>query len=328
MSLNWQKRWLPLLIPLALLLVWLLLALRPHRAGGVPLGDYANSEVLIQAAELKDLISRHDPSLRIIDFRHKAKYYLGHIPGAIQMWRPEIENRSQPIPGLPSPTLPASPAQIEKLLGRLGLGSHDSIIIYSDQCDHARLWWILAQYGLPLKQLRLLDGGFEAWKSKGFPSQLTAPQIRPTTFQFPAAPPKNFLVANLAEVKKARTAAGQVIIDVRPPRLFLGEGSKEGAPRPGRIPGAVGIYWKENRVATGPDKGCWKSAAELQEIYAAQGITPDKDIYIYGHSDLTSSYTLVSLYLAGYPLEKLHVYTGGWIDWSRSKEPVETGPAR
>ena len=108
---------------------------------------------------------------------------------------------------------------------------------------------------------------------------------------------------------------------------ILGEGSKEGAARAGRIPGAVGVFWEENRVATGPQKGYWKGAAALKEIYAARGITPDKDIYIYCHTNVTASYTLVSLYLAGYPLERLHVYVGGWIDWSRTKEPVETGPA-
>ena len=43
-------------------------------------------------------------------------------------------------------------------------------------------------------------------------------------------------------------------------------------------------------------------------LYAGRGVTPDKDMYIYGHTDLCAAYTLVSLYLAGYPLEKLHVY--------------------
>ena len=323
MSLSWQRRWLPLLIPLALLLAWLALALIPHMAGGVPLGDYAHSGVLIQVEELKDLIAKPDPNLRIIDFRHKAKYYLGHVPGAIQLWRPEIEDHHQPIHGLPGPA-----HQLEKLLGRLGVGSHDNVVIYSDKYDHARLWWILAHYGFPLSQMRLLDGGIEAWKAKGYPTQLTAPHLKPATFRFPAEPPKNFLWANLAEVKAAQAAPDKVILDVRTPRLYLGEGAKEGAPRPGRIPGAMGVFWEENRVAAGPHKGCWKSAAELKEIYAARGITPDKDIYIYCHTNVTASYTLVSLYLAGYPLEKLHVYAGGWIDWSRSKEPVETGQAR
>jgi thiosulfate/3-mercaptopyruvate sulfurtransferase len=325
---SWPRKWLTWLIPFVLLLAWLALALIPPRSGGEPLENHPPSEVLIQAEELRDLIAKHDSNLRIIDFRHKAKYYLGHIPGALQMWRPEIESRRQPLLGLSAPTLPAPRSQVEKLLGRLGVGSKDEIIIYSDQCDHTHLWWILARYGFPLQQMRILDGGFETWKAQGYPTQLTAPHFRPTTFRFPARPPKNFLVANLEEVKTAQGAPDKIILDVRPPRLFLGEVSKEGAPRPGRIPGAVGIFWEENRVAAGPRKGCWKSAAELKEIYRAQGITPDKDLYIYSHNDLAASYTLVSLYLAGYPLEKLHVYGGGWIEWSRSKEVVQTGPAR
>ena len=324
---SWPRKCFTWLIPFVLLLAGLALALIPPRSGGEPLGIHLRSEVLIQAEELRDLIAQHDSHLRIIDFRHKAKYYLGHIPGALQLWRPEIENRRPPLLGLPAPSLPASPGKIEKLLGRLGVGSNDNIIIYSDQCDQAHLWWILARYGFPLQQMRILDGGFEMWKAQGYPTQLTAPHFRPTTFRFPAATPKNFLVANLEEVKAAQAAPDKIIIDVRPPRLFLGEGTKEGAARPGRIPGAVGIFWEENRVAAGPRKGCWKSAAELREIYRAQGITPDKDLYIYGNTDLEPSYTLVSLYLAGYPLEKLHVYGGGWIEWSRSKEAALTGPA-
>ena len=33
MGLTWQRKWLPLLIPLALLVIWLALALIPHLAG-------------------------------------------------------------------------------------------------------------------------------------------------------------------------------------------------------------------------------------------------------------------------------------------------------
>lgn len=70
MSFSWQRRWLPLLIPLALLLAWLALALIPHLAEGATSGEYAHSGVLIQAEELKELTDKHDPNLRIIDVRH------------------------------------------------------------------------------------------------------------------------------------------------------------------------------------------------------------------------------------------------------------------
>jgi thiosulfate/3-mercaptopyruvate sulfurtransferase len=320
MSLSWQRKWFPLLIPVGLVLAWLALALLPHLAGGSPLQNYANPQILMQADKLKALIDRHDPNLRIIDFRHKAKYYLGHIPGAIQVWRPETEDRSQPFPGQPAPA-----HQLEKLLSRKGVGSHDTIVIYSDQCDHTRLWWLLAHYGLPISRMRLLDGGYEAWKAKGYPTQLTSPHFKAATFRFPAGSRKDFLWAGLEDVTQALAAPGKAVLDVRPLRLYLGEQTKEGAARPGHIPGAVGIPWQENLEASGPLKGHWKSAAELKKLYASRGITPDEDIYIYSHSNRSASFALVSLDLAGYPLERLHIYSGSWVEWSRSQQPVAMG---
>lgn len=316
---NWRQRRLLLLIPVMLLLAWWALSLGPHLAGGAPPGDAAPPRVLIKAEELKDLIDKKAPDLRIIDFRPQTKYYLGHIPGAIHLWRPETENRRQSFPGQP----PAA-KQLEALLGRLGVGSQDTLIIYSDQCDQTRLWWLLAYYGLPLKRMRLLDGGFEAWKAKDFPTQLTSPRFKPVSFRFPPESGVSTLLATLEQVKGARGGPNKVILDARPHSFFSGERTKEGAARPGRIPGAVSVSWEQNRVASGPFKGYWKSPGELRELYASRGVTPDKDIYIYTHRDLCATFSLVSLYLAGYPLEKLHLYAGSWIEWSRSQEPAET----
>jgi thiosulfate/3-mercaptopyruvate sulfurtransferase len=323
MASNWRQRRLLLLIPVMLLLAWWALSLGPRLAGGAPRGDEAPPRVLIKAEELKDLIDKKPPDLRIIDFRPQTKYYLGHVPGAIHLWRPEIENRRQSFPGQP----PAA-QQLEALLGRLGVGSQDTLIIYSDQCDQTHLWWLLAYYGLPLNRMRLLDGGFEAWKAKDFPTQLTAPHFKPVSFVFPPNSGVSTLLATLQQVKGARGAPNEVILDARPQVFLSGEGTKEGAARPGRIPGAVWVSWEQNRVAAGPFKGCWKSPEELRELYASRGVTPDKDIYIYTHRDFCATFSLVSLYLAGYPLEKLHLYAGSWIEWSRSQEPAETGPAR
>jgi thiosulfate/3-mercaptopyruvate sulfurtransferase len=314
---NRRQRRQHLMMPAALALAWCL-ALAAG-APAVPQGGYAGPGVLLQAEELKALLDQGDPNLRIIDFRHQAKYYLGHIPGAIQIWRRETPDQDEPRLGLPVPK-----AQIEKLLGRRGIAARQTIVIYSDQCDHTHLWWLLAYYGFPLDRLKLLDGGLEAWKRKGYPTQLTSPRLKKATFTFPAEP-RSSLLATLNDVKAALSAPGKVILDVRPQEQYLGEKTREGAARRGHIPGALSIPVKEARVPEGPNKRCWKSAAEIKKIYADRGITPDLDVYIYGHTDLCATYTLVSLYLAGYPLEKLHVYAGSWVEWSRSKEPVATG---
>ena len=317
-----QQKWRKLALPLAFIITWgLYLGAAARPAQAVPQGGYAHPEVLIQAEELKALMDQKAPPIRILDVRHKAKYYLGHIPGAVQVWRPEMEDKKNPLPGMP-----AQAVQMEKLLSRLGITNRDTLILYSDQFDHTRLWWLLAYYGFPLNRMKLLDGGLEAWKAKGYPTQLTSPQVARSPFKLPASAQMKSLAATLDEVKGAVSEQSKVILDDRSQRQYLGEEREEGAARPGRIPGSVWVEWKEALVAEGPFKGYFKSAEEITKIYAARGVTSDKDIYLYSNLGQPSTHSLVSLYLAGFPLEKLHLYTGSWTEWSRSKEPIKTGP--
>jgi len=65
----------------------------------VPNGGYARPEVLIQPEELKVLIDKKAPNIRIIDIREKLKYLAGHLPGAVHIWRPDIVDSNHPIPG-------------------------------------------------------------------------------------------------------------------------------------------------------------------------------------------------------------------------------------
>ena len=251
---------------LALLLcLGLLLALPVAPALAVPQGGYAHPEILIQAEELKALIDGNDPHLRIIDVRHQAKYYLGHIPGAQQVWRPNLESKN-PGPGL----MPAQ-AQLEALLGRLGVDKNDTLILYADHFDHTRLWLLLVYYGFPLERLKLLDGGLDAWKAKGYPTQLTAPRFKHTRYKLPGPPEKPTLMASLDEIKGALQDPRKVMVDTRSQREYLGREFKEGATRPGHIPGAVWVDWKEADVPSGPFKGYWKAAEEIKKIQRGQG---------------------------------------------------------
>ena len=72
-----------------------------------------------------------------------------------------------------------------------------------------------------------------------------------------------------------------MVLDVRSKKEELGEETKKGATRPGRIPGVTWIEWKEVLVDGGPHKDYWKSAEEIKKIFSAKGINPDKDIYMY-----------------------------------------------
>jgi thiosulfate/3-mercaptopyruvate sulfurtransferase len=246
-------------------------------AHAIPNGGYARPEVLIQPEELKILIDKKDFSIRIIDIREKLKYLAGHIPGAVHVWRPDIVDKNHPIPGMIAPK-----EQIETLLGNLGISEKDTIIINSDGPDNGRLWWILTYYGFPLHQLRILDGGLDGWKARGYPTEMLSPKTEKTIFRFSKEGGfRKFLLCALPEVRSALLDRNKVVLDVRSRKEFLGEELKEGADKPGRIPGVVWIEWTETLVDKGPFKNFWKLAEEIKRIYTAKGVTPSKDIFMY-----------------------------------------------
>ncbi len=244
---------------------------------GIPNGGYARPELLVQPEELKVLVERKDPNIRIIDVREKIKYLAGHIPGAVNIWRPDIVDKNHPIPGMMAPQ-----SQVEALMGRLGIENHHTLVIYSDGPDGARLWWVLAYYGFPIKQMKLLDGGPDGWKAKGYPTEMLPPQVTPTQFHLPGRTRSTeSLLCSLPEVRGALKDSNKVILDVRAKEEYLGEKTLTGATRPGRIPGVKWVEWKEVLVKDGPYKGYWKHAEEIRRLFAEIGVTPDKEVYIY-----------------------------------------------
>ena len=243
----------------------------------IPNGGYDHPETLIQPEELKSLIDGKVASIRIIDARDKSQYLLGHISGAVQLWRSDIEDQKHELPGMMSPR-----EQIEELLGRLGISNKETLILYADLYDHARLWWVLTYYGFPLKQIKLLDGGIDGWKAKGFPIERIPPAVKKVRFEFGEKTKRRApLLCTLPEVKSALRTPQKVVLDVRSQKEYLGEEIKKGALKAGRIPGVTWIEWKETIVEEGPYKGFWKSSEEIRKIFSAKGVTPDKDVYIY-----------------------------------------------
>ncbi len=253
------------------------LSLKLNLSLAIPNGGYERSEILIQPEELKILIDRKDPEIRVIDVREKVKYLAGHILGALNIWRPDIVDKNHPIPGMMAPK-----EQIEELMGKLGINNQNRVIIYSDGPDGARLWWILAYYGFPITQMKLLDGGLDGWKAKGYPTEMIPPRITPSQFKLPGKTKSTeSLLCTLLEVKEALREPKKVVLDVRASEEYLGEKILSGAQRAGRIPGVKWIEWREVLIKEGPYKGYWKSSEEIKKLFSDIGVTPDKEIYIY-----------------------------------------------
>ncbi len=265
------------LIRRAIFVVLLSVIAMSQSVQAVPNGGYAHPEILLQREELKSLIDRKEPNLKIVDVREKLPYLTGHIPGAVQVWRPDIEDRMHVLPGMM-----ASQKQVEDLMGGFGVDNKSMIVIYSDGPDNGRLWWVLAYYGFPIKQMKLLDGGIDAWKAKGYPTEIIPPKVKKASFRFPGETKRaRAMLCTLSDVKSAIKKPDKVILDARSKAEFWGEEAKKGATRSGRVPGAIWVEWNKILVEDGPYKGYWKPAEEIRKVFSAKGVTPDKDIYIY-----------------------------------------------
>ncbi|QSQ09117.1 Sulfur carrier protein TtuD [Koleobacter methoxysyntrophicus] len=275
---------------------------------------YKNPQYLIGADKLKELIDSGKENLVIVDTRPKAKYILGHIPGAVNTWREDYSDPNHEIPGMIAPK-----EQMEKLLGSLGISNDTHVVIYDDNgdLDAARFWWVLYVYGH--EKMQLLDGGLDVWKAKGFETEMSAPEIKPAEYKITKV--NEQYIASTQEVKDAINKEGYVILDTRSKEEYTGEKLLKGAHRKGRIPAAVWIEWTQ---ALNEDK-TFKTAEELKELYESKGITPDlKTIYPYCQSAVRAAHTFFVLKLLGY--ENVKNYDASWLGWSKDESlPIETG---
>ncbi|GAA5513707.1 thiosulfate sulfurtransferase [Deinococcus carri] len=254
------------------------------------------------------------PGVRLIEVDEDILLYdTGHIPGAVKVdwqqdfWDPVMREFIQP-------------GQLAELLGRLGLREGDTIVLYGDKSNWwaAYAYWFLSYNGV--QGLKLMNGGRQKWVAEGRELTTDAPSYEPT--QYAALHRDESLRAYRDEVKAHIEAVrgGQgAMVDVRSPDEFSGKVThmpnypQEGVLRGGHIPGARNIPWAR---ATNED-GTFKSADELRDLYAGEGVTPDKDVIAYCRIAERSSHSwFVLRELLGYP--QVRNYDGSWTEWGNA----------
>ena len=231
------------------------------RTGTQPL---ISPERLVQAME--------QGGVNLIDVRKPEKFRGGHIPHAVNIWRPQIQSRDYPFGGMR-----ASRSELETLFGGLGLDPSKPFVLYDAKgnVDAARLWWLLRINGVD--DVLFLGGGLVAWKATGAVVDTAISHRIPGKFVF-REPENQAMVASTELVAKAIKDEEWVILDTRSEQEFTGEVQKKGAFRAGHIPGSLWLDYIEN---FDPKTHRFYPKDQLEKKYRELGITPDKKIIVY-----------------------------------------------
>jgi thiosulfate/3-mercaptopyruvate sulfurtransferase len=266
---------------------------------------YATAGTLVDAAWAQQHLA--DPAVRFVEVDvDTTAYEQSHLPGAVG-W----DWTSQLADGVRRDI--ASREDFSRLLSESGIGPDTTIVLYGDNNNWFAAWayWQLKLYGH--RDVRILDGGRRYWLDQGLPLTTDVPAYPPTGYDLPE--PDFALRAFRDDILPRLGDAELALVDVRSPAEFNGEiiappGMSETAQRAGHIPGAASIPWAQ---AVRED-GTFKSPDELRALYAAKGITPDKDVIAYCRIGERSSHSWFVLHeLLGY--ERVRNYDGSWTEY-------------
>ena len=276
--------------------------------------------VLISPADLQALVGT-EPMV-IIDTRDADTYAAGHIPGAINLREIFTFLATSTAEGLQD--LKSTFAQH---FGAVGLSGAQTAVFYEDALNSGygqscRGYYLLTWLGYP--KVKVVNGGYSAWKAAGLPVSTEA--VTPVPATFPDAPLADVMLTK--DQVQAALGTKTVLLDVRDVDEWTGESSspygKDFAPRKGRLPGAKWIEWYRfmKPGASGPQI---KSPLEVQAECATAGIAPTDTVYLYCFKGARASNTFLALKQAGF--SDVRMYFGSWNEWSRDPAlPIETAP--
>ena len=278
------------------------------------MADYIN-DVLIEADALeKELDSGRFAVIEVDE--DTTAYEKGHIPGASSInWSTELHDspRREFISG----------EQVARLLNDRGVSSDQTIALYSGNNNWfaAYAYWLFRYRGID--NVKLLNGGRKKWELDNRALTDQAPESGAGSFQIGTERPELRVFRD--EVVRRATSGEGAWVDVRSPEEFRGELlapphlPQEQAQVPGHIPGAANIPWSK----TVKEDGTFKSTSALESLYAAEGITSDKDVIAYCRIGERSSHSWFVLHeLLGF--QQVTNYDGSWTEYgSLVGVPVE-----
>jgi molybdopterin synthase sulfurtransferase len=271
-----------------------------------------------------------------VNFGVPEEYAEAHIPGALYLDTNVLED--------PADWNRRSPDVLDAALRGLGITADTTVVVYgrdtegdanekwpgrrAGQIAATRALMILTYAGV--KDVRLLDGGYDWWVRAGNPVETVIREPSPVADFGAVVPVHPEVIVDIAEAKQILADPdGAALVSVRTWREHIGAVSGYNYIGPaGRIQGDVwgncgsdAYHMQHYRNVD----NTMRAYPEITANWAEAGIVPEKWVAYYCGTGWRASETWFYAFLQDWP--RIAVYDGGWFEWSQDpvNNPIEIG---
>lgn len=282
---------------------------------------------LLNVQQLKQLMKETPNSLMLVDTRPIEEYEQGHVPAAIHVaWEewcakpPAGLNEELNQPGYWGRLMDAAEDVLAERLGKNGFANDKTIVVYADGAKskgrEGRIAWMLLYFGA--KDIRLLDGGYEAWVKSG--GEVDKKPNAPVSAQFVVQRDERRRILIDKLINAIKNESNLLLVDTRTRREFNG-GDYRYMPRMGTLPDAELVPYASifNSDGTFLNKENFLQIADHEK---------QKDKNVVAFCEVGVRACTVALLLELYTGRIVAVYDGSMTEWSSHPDlPVATGNA-
>lgn len=263
-------------------------------------------------------------------------YSKGHIPGSVHIDTNEVESipawRINSVDKVNTYLrLLNSDAQLLALAKKYGITADTTVILSSERQNATYRLAVILRY-LGVKDVRVLNGGIDAYKRAGYALETASHQPQPVSEFGGPVPAQPQLIDNLDKAKRILASQDALLVDIRIRDEFLGNKSgyrdleETGRPKgivfhggsKGETPSDVFDYRNVDNTVRNRD--------EVLAMWHAAGINPEQKhlSFMCGSGWRTAE---VLTYAQVYGFMNTSMYSDGWVEWSHDphNNPIERG---